>query len=596
MPQPIIMELTRPGRILTARRGPQKKIYRPEEGNLKIIPLGGLEEVGRNLTAFEFVSKAGKSEILILDVGLGFPYLEEMPGIDFVIPNIEYLSQNRQNIIGILVTHGHYDHIGAIPYVLDQLGNPPIYTTPLTRGLILKRQEDFHGSPKPEIIEFKKEESKTLKIGSFLVDYFHVNHNIPDSVGFFLRTPVGNIMHTGDFKIDFTPVFDKPADLSRVVELAGQGTRLLMIDSTNAPEPGHVISERKIMENLEEVIKHAPGRVIAATFASLLERVQHLVFLASTFNRKIVVEGHSMRLNVEVARRLGYLQYARGVFARPEEATKLPPQQVIIVCTGAQAEDSSVLTRIANREHRYFDIIPGDTVIFSSSIIPGNERAVQNLKDVLTKQGANIVHYQMMDIHASGHAFADDIRLFINLVRPEYLMPVHGQFYMMKASEKIALDLGIPQEKIILMQNGQILEMTPERIVATEKRVPANLVFVDGIGIGDIGEVVLRDRQTLSKDGMFVVIVTLNSQTGSIRTSPDIISRGFVYLRESKDLLKDVRDLIRRIIDRNVRFLGEEAPIIQEEQIKYHLKEEIAEFLFRKTQRRPIVLPVVIKV
>jgi ribonuclease J len=281
---------------------------------------------------------------------------------------------------------------------------------------------------------------------------------------------------------------------------------------------------------------------------------------------------------------------------KPEEALKLPENQILIICTGAQAEDSSVLTRIANREHKYFSIIPGDTLIFSSSIIPGNERAVQNLKDVLTKQGAKIIHSQIMDIHASGHACSDDVRLFINLVKPEYIMPIHGNYYMLKSVADIALDLGIAKEKILLGQNGAVIEMNAEKIVLSNQKVPANLVFVDGIGVGDIGEIVLRDRQALSRDGMFVIIATIDSQSGNLRTSPDIISRGFVYLRESKELLKDVRNLIRRIISKNVKFLGDEVPIIQEEQIKYHLKEDIAEFLFKETRRRPVVIPVVIKV
>lgn len=592
MPQQIVMDLTKPKTV-------RKKVYKTfkdEGGVLNIIPLGGLEEVGRNLTAFEYTPLTGKAEILILDMGLGFPYFEEMPGIDFVLPNTEYLVQNKDKIVGILITHGHYDHIGAIPYVLDSIGNPPIYATPLTRGLIIKRQEDFPNAPKPEIIEFKKDEYKILSIGSFQVEYFHVNHNIPDSVGYFIKTPVGNIMHTSDFKIDFTPVFDKPADLSRIVELANQGTKLLMIDSTNSSKPGHVISERKIMENLEELIKHAQGRIIASTFASLIERIQQLIFLAGLYGRKVVIDGHSMKMNVEVTKRLGYLQSPKGILIKPEDTFKLPDNQIMIICTGAQAEDSSVLTRIANREHKYFSIKPEDTLIFSSSIVPGNERAVQNLRDTIAKQGAKIINSEIMDIHVSGHACSDDIRLIINLVRPEYIMPIHGNFYMFRAVEGIALDLGIPKEKILIAQNGDVLEITNEKAYATNRKVPANLVFVDGIGIGDIGEIVLRDRQTLSKDGMFVVIVTIDSQTGGIRTSPDIISRGFVYLRESKELLRDVRNLIRRIIDRNVRFLGEEAPIIQEEQIKYRLKEDIAEFLFKKTQRRPIVIPVVIKV
>lgn len=578
---------------------PQKKIHKQKiikKGVLKIIPIGGLEEVGRNLTILHWIPDKGKEEILILDMGLGYPDIENSLGIDYTIPNLEYLVENKEKILGILITHGHYDHIGAIPYIIDKIGNPPIYATPLTKGLIIKRQQDFPDSPKLEIHEIKKDNYKTFKLGSFIIDYFHVNHNIPDSVGYFIQTPVGNIMHTGDFKIDFTPFFDSPADLSRIVKLAHKGVDLLMVDSTNAPEPGHIISERKIMEKLDEIFKRAKGRILASTFASLLERIQQLIHLASIYGRKVVVDGHTMRINVEVAKRLGYLKFEKGIFIRPEESFKLPPNKVLIICTGSQAEEGSALMRIANREHKYFRIINGDSVIFSSSVIPGNERIIQNLKDLLTKQGAKIFHYQMMDIHASGHAFSDDIRLFINLVKPNYLMPVHGHYFMIKAVEEIGLDLGIPKEKIIIASNGDVIKMEANSIKLTNEKVPANLVYVDGLGLGSIGDVVLRDRKTLAEEGIFVVIVTIDSKTGEIKTSPDIISRGFVYLRESKDLLNESRNLIKNIVIKNTQFLGDEAPIIQEENIKYSLKEELGEFLFRKTGRRPVIIPVIIKV
>ena len=569
-----------------------KKTQSQYKGELRIIPLGGLEEVGRNMTAFEF----NRKEIIIIDVGLGYPYFEEMPGVDFTIPNVEYLEKNKDKILGILITHGHYDHIGAIPYLIERIGNPPIYATPLAKGIILKRQEDFPNQPKLEVHEIRKDKIKPFQIGSFFINYFHVNHNIPDSIGYFIQTPVGNIMHTGDFKIDFSPFFDKPANLSRIVRLALKGVRLLMIDSTNACQPGFVASEKTIMENIESIFRKAQGRIIAATFASLLERIQQIVWLSAIYNRKVVLDGRNLKTNIEVARALKYLQAPRGIFIKPEDSFRLPPHQVTIICTGSQAEEGSALMKIASGEHKYFKIIPGDTVIFSSSVIPGNERVIQELKDDLQKQGAKIYHYQMMDIHASGHAFADEISLFINLVKPEYLMPIHGHYFMLKAVEEIGLNLGIPSEKIIVAQNGQVIKMTPEKVFLTHERVPANIVYVDGLGVGDIEEVVIRDRQNLARDGFFTVYVAIDSRTGKLIKSPDIISRGFVYLRESKELLQQVRELVRKIVERNVKFLGDESPLIQEEQIKYSLKEEIAELLFRKTQRRPVVTSVVIKV
>jgi ribonuclease J len=574
----------------------QKKVAFSKDFILKIIPLGGLEEVGRNLTAFELVKRNGEEEIIILDVGLGYPDSENMMGVDYIIPNVEYLENKKDKIIGILITHGHYDHIGSIPYLIEKLGNPPIYTTPLTKGLILKRQEDFPNSPKLEIYEIKKDDFKPFKLGSFHIEYFHVNHNIPDSVGFFIKTPVGNIMHTGDFKIDFTPFFDKPADLSRIVNLAQEGIDLLMIDSTNSPEPGHTISERKILENLEDIFKKAKGRIIASTFASLLERIQQLIYLAGLYGRKVVIDGHTMRINVDVAKRLGYLKYEKGIFIRPEDSFKLPPHKVLIICTGSQAEEGSALMRIAHKEHKFFKIINNDSVIFSSSIIPGNERIIQMLKDTLAKQGAKIIHYQMMDIHASGHACSDDIRLFINLTRPKYIMPVHGHYFMMKAVEDIAINLGVAKERIIIASNGQIVKMFGDKVELTNERVPANLVYVDGLGLGNVGDLVLRDRKALAEEGMFVAVVVIDTQTGELKNSPDIISRGFVFLKESKDLLNEARKIIRNIVAKNTKYLGDEIPIIDEEQIKYHIREDLSNFLFRKTKRRPVVLPVVIKV
>ena len=327
-----------------------------------------------------------------------------------------------------------------------------------------------------------------------------------------------------------------------------------------------------------------------------MERIQQLVWLSGLYGRKVVLDGRTLKTNIEVARALKYLQTPRGVFIKPEDSFRLPPNQVTIICTGSQAEEGSALMKIAAGEHRYFKIIPGDSVIFSSSVIPGNERIIQELKDDLQKQGAKVYHYQMMDIHASGHAFADEIKLFINLVKPEYVMPIHGHYFMMKAVEEICLNLGMTQERVIIAQNGQVVKMTPEKVFLTHERVPANIVYVDGLGVGDVEEVVIRDRQNLARDGIFVVIATIDSTTGQLRTSPDIISRGFVYLRGSKELLRDVRALVKKIVERNIRFLGDESPLIQEEQIKYNLKEEIAEFLFKKTQRRPVVIPVVIKV
>jgi ribonuclease J len=555
---------------------------------LRVIPLGGLEEVGRNMTVLEY-----DKSIIIIDMGFGFPE-EDMPGIDFIIPNIEYLKARKENIKAIFITHGHYDHIGAIPYIIDKIGYPPIYATPLSRGIILKRQDDFPRMRKLYIETIDKDNPKTIEVGPFKVDPFHVNHNIPDSIGLAVQTPVGQVIHTCDFKFDFSPVADKPANIARIVQLASRGTTLLLSDSTGAENPGHSISEKTIYENLEDVFEHAKGRIIVSTFASLIGRLQQVIWLAEKFDRRVVIEGYSMRSNVAIARELGYVEYQKHTVVSPEEAQKLPNEKLLILCTGAQGEDRAVLFRIVNKEHRYWKIHSGDTVIFSSSVVPGNERAVQNLKDSLYRQGARVYHYKMMDIHASGHAYQEDLKLMLNLVQPKFFIPIHGYFFMLKAHADLAESLGVPRENIALASNGSIVEVFPEKIRLAPQRVPAEHVMVDGLGIGDVGEVVLRDRKVMSADGMIVVIAILDTSKGILRQEPDIISRGFVYMRESKELMQEIKDRSRQIIERGMRGVG--AKDVNDAYIRNNLRDQLGEFLFHKTQRRPMILPVLISV
>lgn len=555
---------------------------------LRVIPLGGLEEVGRNMTVLEY-----EQNIIIIDAGFGFPD-EDMPGIDYTIPNIEYLKNKKDWIRGIIITHAHYDHIGAIPYIMDKIGYPTIYTTPLSRGIILKRQDDFPRMRKLHIELIDKDHPKTIEVGPFKVDPFHVNHNIPDAVGLAIQTPVGQVIHTCDFKFDFSPVADKPANIARIVQLASRGTVLLLSDSTGAENPGHSISEKTIYENLEDVFETAKGRMIVSTFASLIGRLQQVIWLAEKFGRRVVIEGYSMRSNVALARELGYIEYQKHTVVSPEEAQKLPDEKLLIMCTGAQGEDRAVLFRIVNKEHRYWKVQPGDTVIFSSSVVPGNERAVQNLKDSLYRQGANVYHYKMMDIHASGHAYQEDLKLMLNLVQPKFFIPIHGHFFMLRAHANIAESLGIPQENIVIASNGSVVEVAPEKIRLTSQRVPAEYVMVDGLGVGDVGEVVLRDRQAMAADGMIVVIAVVDIAKGQIRQDPDIISRGFVYMRESKELLQEIKSRARQIVERGIRGVG--AKDINEAYVRNNLRDRLGEFLFQKTQRRPMILPVVISV
>ena len=552
---------------------------------LRFIPLGGCGEVGRSMYIYEYMD-----DIVIVDMGLQFPD-EDMPGIDYLIPNVEYLKPKKKNIRGIIITHGHYDHIGAIPHLLDPLGNPPIYATALTRGMILKRQDDFKQYPKPNI-EIINSESR-IKLGSFDIEFFHVNHNIPDCVGVVLKSPGGTAVHTGDFKFDHTPVNERPADIARLSELGRQGVTLLVSESTDAEIPGHQISEMEVQKSLEEIFKVARGRIIAATFASLLTRVQQLVWLSEKYGRKVLIEGYSMKQNVAVAQELGYLQIKRGTIIESKEIDHYKDEQLTVVCTGAQGEDRAVLMRIANNEHKTISLKPEDSVIFSSSVIPGNEATVQRLKDILYKKAGKVFHYSSMDIHAGGHAKREELKMMINLTKPKYLVPIHGNYFMLKLHSDLAQEAGIPKENVCIAEDGEVVQILPEGIKKLKDRIPMDHVMVDGLGVGDVKEVVLRDRQHLAEDGIFVIITLVDSVTGRVRTSPDIISRGFIYLKESQDLLKEVRNRTRKIVEEMT--VSGERPI-NWTYIKDTLREKIGQYLFTKTQRRPMVLPVVIEV
>jgi ribonuclease J len=562
----------------------EKRHIETKEKSIRVIPLGGLEEVGKNMTLFEYAGK-----ILIVDMGLQFPDLD-MPGIDFIIPNISYLKGKEKNILGIVFTHGHYDHIGAIPYILDKLGNPPLFATPLTKGIIMKRQEDFPNVTPPRIKEIKKED--TIHLPPFTIKTFPQNHNIPDCVGLAIETPIGKIIHTGDFKFDHTPIADAPADISKIANLSQGGALLLMSDSTNVESPGHSLSEKTIQENLEKIFEQSKGRIIVATFASLLSRVQELTNLAEKFGRKMLIDGFSMKANVEIAINLGYLKIKKDTVISSKELKKYPDNKLLIICTGSQGEGDASLMKLAHKDHQFLSVKRGDSVVLSSSIVPGNERSVQELKDQLSYQGAQIFHYQMMDIHAGGHAQQDELKEMINITKPKFFMPIHGSHYMLDQHRELAKSLQIPEKNIIVGRNGAVIELSKNNIRTLKKGVPANYVMVDGLGIGDVGEVVLRDRQLMAKDGMFVIVVIIDSTTGEVKQSPDIISRGFVYLRESKQLLRETR---RRVITL-VEGITKSPHPTNFTFVKSKLKEDLGDFLFKKTKRRPMVLPVVIEV
>jgi len=570
-----------------------------KQQSLKIIPLGGLGEVGRNMMLLEYQGK-----ILIIDMGFRLPE-EDMPGIDYIIPNTEYLKGKQKNILGIVFTHGHYDHIGALPYLIERLCKDPskmgrrraswslnlrIFASPLTRGIILKRQEDFPQQPKLEITEVK--DGQVINLGPFRVEFFRQNHNIPDNLGLFIQTPVGNILHTSDFKFDPHPVNDLPTNFQKLKELGKRKIILLMSDSTGAEEEDHSLSEKTIEKNLEEIFKKAEGRIIAATFASLINRIQQIISLAGKYQRKVSLEGYSMKTNVEISKILGYVKAKKGTIINGKEILNYPDRTQTILCTGAQGEAEAVLMRIANREHPYLRIKKGDTVIFSSSVIPGNERTVQIMKDEILRQGARVFHYKMMDIHAGGHAQREELKEMIKIIRPKFFLPIHGQYSMLVSHAELAKEVGLPEKNIAIAENGQIISLNPKKIFIEKGKVAANYVMVDGLGIGDVGEVVLRDRQMLARDGMFVIVAVVDRQTGKVRGSPDIISRGFVYLRESKELLRETRKRVIGIVDRAAGSDGAVNWVF----VKDEIRNKIGQFLFSRTQRRPIILPVVIEV
>jgi len=554
-----------------------------KQQNLRIIPLGGLGEVGRNMILLEY-----KEKILIIDMGFRFPE-EDMPGVDYILPNIEYLKNKRKNILAVLISHGHYDHIGAIPYFVQKLGNPRIFTAPFTKGIILKRQEDFPNQPKVKITTVKS--GDRINLAPFSVEFFHLNHNIPDDLGMFIQTPVGNIAHVSDFKFDSDPVNDLPTDFEKLKRIGRRKILLLMADSTGAEEPGHSLSEKMIGRGLEEIFKNASGRIIAATFSSLLSRIQQIITISEKYGRKVCIEGYSMKTNVELAKHLGYLRVKKDTLINIKDVARYPDSKITIICTGAQGEERAALMRISNKEHKFLRLKKGDEVILSSSVIPGNERTVQILIDGLYRQGAKVFNYKMMDIHAGGHAQIEELKEMIKMMKPKFFIPIHGQYSMLTNHGEIAKMAGVAPKNVLVAENGRVIHLGRNSISVDKKTVPSNYIMVDGLGIGDVGEIVLRDRQMLAKDGMFVIVAVVDRQAGKVRGSPDIISRGFVYLRESKDLLRQTRKKAIEIIDRAAGSGG----AVNWVYVKDEVRNKIGEFLFSKTQRRPMVLPVIIE-
>jgi len=559
------------------------------DNSLKIIPLGGVEEVGRNMTVFEY-----GEDILILDMGIQFPE-EDMPGIDYVIPNTEYLKGKEKRIKAVIFSHGHLDHIGAAPILLRQLGNPLILGRPLTLEMIKHRQEDFdRGSSKKLKTQYIKDIKEVHKFGAFTLKFFQIDHAIMDAVGVILETPAGTIIHPGDWTIEKDPIGRKELEYTHLQKLPRP--TILMLESLGSLKTEESVTEQEMLKNLHMLITNASGRVIITTFSSQIERIKQILEYAAKNNKKVALDGFSMKLNVELAQQLGYIKLPKGVLIGIDRAHEYPDNKVIIVCTGNQGEERSALPRIVAGNHRHIKIKKQDTIVFSSSVIPGNERTVQRLKDDLYRICDNVYSSEIIDVHISGHSNRQGIKKMITDIKPDYFIPVYGNHYFLKEAAKIGYELGIPKDKVFVPDNGSVIRFsnasgkTMGEIL--KEKVPSNYVFVDGLGVGDVGEIVLRDRQMLSNDGMFVIVAIVDSKTGKVRGSPDIISRGFVYLRESKDLLSQTRRKTVEIVEKSA---GHGLPV-NWNYVKDELRNKIGDFLSSKTSRRPMILPVVIEV
>ncbi|MEK7473539.1 MAG: ribonuclease J [Patescibacteria group bacterium] len=554
---------------------------------LKVMVVGGNEEVGRNCTVLEY-----GNDILIIDLGLQFPD-EDMPGVDYIIPNLSCLKGKEKNIRGVVITHGHYDHIGGVPHLAPKLGNPPIFATDITCGIIAKRQEDHRDKPKLNLFSIKRDD--VLQLGSFKVEFFGVSHSVPSSVGVIIETPVGLIVHTGDFKLDPSPSSQSVQETEKIMKLGERNVLALMIDSTNASKPGRQMLEIDIQTNIDEIIKNAKGRIIIGTFASMIARVQQIIKACEHQGRKVAVEGFSMKSNVMIAQELGYMDVQKGTIIDTRDIHKYPREKTAVICTGAQGEERAVLMRIANREHPTLSIEPGDTIVFSSSVIPGNERSVQRVKDTLYREGAEVIHYKMMDVHAGGHAQQEDLVDMHKMVKPKYLIPIEGHYSFLCEHAKAAVNAGFPPDRIFIADNGQVMEFDKNgngRL--TNEKVDTTYVFVDGLGVGNTNQVVLRDRQQLAGDGVVIVVAVVDGKTGEPVATPDIVSRGFVFMKEHQELIAQARHKSHAILKDSVSRV--KGAGIDMSLLKDKLRDEMGEFLFIKTELRPMIIPVIVEV
>ena len=548
-------------------------------GKLKIIPLGGLEQIGMNITAFEY----GES-IIVVDCGLAFPE-DDMLGIDLVIPDISYLKENEDKVKGFFITHGHEDHIGAIPYVMKEL-NVPIYATKLTNGLIENKLKEHNllTKVKRKVVKY----GQHINLGDFRVEFIRTNHSIQDAAALAIYSPAGIVVHTGDFKVDYTPVYGDAIDLQRFGELGKKGVLALMCDSTNAERKGFTQSERTVGKTIEALFaEHTNSRIIIATFASNVDRVQQIINIAHKFDRKVVVEGRSMVNIIATASELGYLKVPDNTLVDIEMLKNYPDEKTVLITTGSQGESRAALSRMANGTHRKVSIKPNDTIIFSSHPIPGNEKAVTNVINELCKKGANVI---FQDVHVSGHACEEEIKLIYSLVHPKYAIPVHGEYKHLIAQAKIAENLGMDKDNIFILSSGDVLELD-ENSAKVAGHVHTGAIMVDGLGVGDVGNIVLRDRQHLAEDGIIIVVLTLESGSGRVLAGPDIVSRGFVYVRGAEDLMDSARAVLNETMDRL-----QDKNVTDWTKIKSEIKDSLGDFVWKETQRRPMIMPIIMEV
>lgn len=552
-----------------------------KKDKVKVIPLGGMDEIGKNMTLIEY-----KNDIIVIDCGLSFPD-EEMYGIDIVIPDIAYLLKHKDKVRGVVLTHGHEDHIGALPYFLKQL-NVPVYGTKLTLGIVETKLIE-HGILNECELKVVKHRD-VIELGELKVEFIRNTHSIADSCSLAIYTPVGIIVHTGDFKVDYTPIGGAVMDLARFAELGSQGVVLLMADSTNVERPGYSMSERTVGETFDKIFGEAKSRIIVATFASNVHRVQQVINSAVKYNRKVSVCGRSIENITTVASELGYLQIPDGTLIDIDDIDKVPDNKLVIITTGSQGEPMSALSRMAASEHKKVDIRPNDLIVISANPIPGNEKLISRVINQLFKKGANVVYESLADVHVSGHACQEDLKLIHTLVKPKFFMPVHGEFRHLKQHSLLAQKLGMDESNIFIAGVGNVLEISKDS-AKINGNVSSGQVLVDGLGVGDVGNIVLRDRKHLSQDGILTVVVTIEKESGTVIAGPDIISRGFVYVRESEDLMEEARDIVKRALD---KCLGNK--VMEWAPIKASIKDDLREFLYEKTKRKPMILPIIMEI